>query len=154
MNAITRAGWVVLRAIRALHSKCLRSLAATFRRRPSAYAAPKRVALEALRHIYKTAGCTKCQRRRRAVLRLRRVDRGARTTSYTALRTGRLPRMRLPTMKIDVAKIEQLTRELLRALGEDTEREGLVKTPERVAKAMAFLTSGYRTDLATLINGA
>jgi GTP cyclohydrolase I len=57
-------------------------------------------------------------------------------------------------MKIDVAKIEQLTRELLRALGEDTEREGLVKTPERVAKAMAFLTSGYRTDMATLINGA
>src|SRR5512132_92881 len=62
--------------------------------------------------------------------------------------------MRSPTMKIDVAKIEQLTRELLRALGEDTEREGLVKTPERVAKAMAFLTSGYRTDMATLINGA
>jgi GTP cyclohydrolase IA len=57
-------------------------------------------------------------------------------------------------MKIDVAKIEQLTRELLGALGEDTEREGLVKTPERVAKAMAFLTSGYRTDMATLINGA
>ena len=57
-------------------------------------------------------------------------------------------------MNIDVAKIEQLTRELLRALGEDPEREGLLKTPERVAKAMAFLTSGYRTDMSKLINGA
>ena len=57
-------------------------------------------------------------------------------------------------MPIDVLKIEQLTRELLRALGEDPEREGILKTPERVAKAMAFLTSGYRTDLTTMINGA
>jgi GTP cyclohydrolase I len=57
-------------------------------------------------------------------------------------------------MPIDVLKIEQLTRELLQALGEDPEREGLLKTPERVAKAMAFLASGYRTDLTTLINGA
>ena len=57
-------------------------------------------------------------------------------------------------MPIDMLKIEQLTRELLQALGEDPEREGLLKTPERVAKALAFLTSGYRTDLTTLINGA
>ena len=57
-------------------------------------------------------------------------------------------------MPIDIPKIEQLTRELLRALGEDAEREGLLKTPERVAKAMAFLTSGYRTDVSALINDA
>jgi GTP cyclohydrolase I len=57
-------------------------------------------------------------------------------------------------MKVDVARIEQLTRELLLAIGEDPEREGLVKTPQRVAAAMAFLSSGYRTRAATIINDA
>ena len=57
-------------------------------------------------------------------------------------------------MTIDTAKIEHLTRELLLAMGEDPDREGLVKTPSRVAKAVAFLTSGYRTDVRALINGA
>ena len=50
-------------------------------------------------------------------------------------------------MEPDVRRIEPLVRQLLVELGEDPEREGLVKTPERVAKALAFLTSGYRSDL-------
>jgi GTP cyclohydrolase I len=54
----------------------------------------------------------------------------------------------------DVGKIARLTRELLLEIGEDPEREGLLKTPERVAKALSFLTSGYRTDPEQLINGA
>jgi GTP cyclohydrolase IA len=57
-------------------------------------------------------------------------------------------------MEPDTGKIEKLVRELLVALGEDPQREGLVKTPERVAKALSFLTHGYRADPQAVINNA
>src|SRR5208283_4970473 len=49
---------------------------------------------------------------------------------------------------------QELYRELLARLGEDTERDGLAQTPERVEKAMAFLTQGYAMDVATVLNDA
>ena len=52
------------------------------------------------------------------------------------------------------AKIQGLVRELLIELGEDANREGLLKTPERVAKALTFLTHGYRIDVRDVINQA
>ncbi len=57
-------------------------------------------------------------------------------------------------MEPNTEKIEGLVRQLLIELGEDPDREGLAKTPERVAKAYAFLTHGYRQDLGTVINEA
>lgn len=45
-------------------------------------------------------------------------------------------------------------REILRLIGEDPAREGLVKTPERAAKALYYATSGYRTDIDASVNGA
>jgi GTP cyclohydrolase I len=45
-------------------------------------------------------------------------------------------------------------RAVLEALGEDPEREGLLKTPERSAKAWYDLTKGYRTDISKIVNGA
>lgn len=45
-------------------------------------------------------------------------------------------------------------KEVLGQLGEDPEREGLLKTPERVAKAMQFLTQGYYQDAKAIINSA
>jgi len=43
---------------------------------------------------------------------------------------------------------------IIEELGEDTKREGLVKTPERAAKAMQFLTQGYDMDAAEILKGA
>ena len=43
---------------------------------------------------------------------------------------------------------------ILNEIGEDTEREGLVKTPERAAKALLFLTQGYRQDAVNILKGA
>ncbi len=51
-------------------------------------------------------------------------------------------------------RIAELVRELLVELGEDPNREGLLKTPDRVAKSLGFLTHGYRTDPETVINNA
>ncbi len=45
-------------------------------------------------------------------------------------------------------------REVLRELGEDTDREGLLRTPERAEKALKFLTSGYSADVEQIVNGA
>ena len=47
-----------------------------------------------------------------------------------------------------------LVKQQLHHLGEDPSREGLARTPERVARSFGFLTSGYRTDIQALINGA
>jgi GTP cyclohydrolase IA len=51
-------------------------------------------------------------------------------------------------------KIENLVRELLIALGEDPDREGLLKTPKRMAQSLHYLTSGYRMDMEKVINNA
>ena len=59
--------------------------------------------------------------------------------------------------RYDADRIEKLAyhyREILALLGEDPEREGLIKTPERVAKAMSFVTKGYGQDPIEIINSA
>ena len=50
--------------------------------------------------------------------------------------------------------VAALMEEVLRQLGEDPEREGLKRTPERIEKALMYLTSGYRMNLEEVINGA
>jgi GTP cyclohydrolase I len=50
--------------------------------------------------------------------------------------------------------LETLARELLVLVGEDTQRQGLIRTPQRVAKSWQDLTSGYGVDVDQLINRA
>ena len=59
--------------------------------------------------------------------------------------------------RYDSERIEKLAyhyREILSLLGEDPQREGLIKTPERVAKAMSFVTKGYTQDPVEIITSA
>ncbi len=53
-----------------------------------------------------------------------------------------------------VKRIADKYREIIHDLGEDSEREGLMKTPERVAKALQFLTHGYGLDPAEILRSA
>jgi len=57
-------------------------------------------------------------------------------------------------MAEDRANVEEAVRVILRHCGEDPAREGLARTPSRVAKAFEFLTSGYDEDPKVAINGA
>ncbi len=58
------------------------------------------------------------------------------------------------TPKREEPDIAPLVREMLAALVADPLREGLLRTPERVNKALKFLTSGYHVDMQKLVNGA
>src|ERR1039457_172643 len=51
-------------------------------------------------------------------------------------------------------RITAAVRELLAEVGEDPEREGILKTPARGASSLRFLTSGYRQDVYKIVNGA
>ena len=56
--------------------------------------------------------------------------------------------------KKDLDRIADAYRELLQSVGEDIDREGLQRTPDRAARALEFLTQGYRQNLDQIINGA
>jgi GTP cyclohydrolase I len=56
--------------------------------------------------------------------------------------------------EIGAVEMTGIISDLISGLGEDVNREGLLKTPERVERSLRFLTSGYTADLATVLNGA
>ena len=53
-----------------------------------------------------------------------------------------------------MSKIQNITKSLLKELGEDPNREGLLKTPKRVEKAWRFFSKGYHDDIEKITNGA
>jgi len=63
-------------------------------------------------------------------------------------------RLQIPDQNGALTSMEEQIRHILKALGEDPDREGLVKTPSRVIQALTFLTQGYRQDPAKVINDA
>jgi len=63
-----------------------------------------------------------------------------------------MPKLETPTLTS--ATFEDLVREMLVRLGEDPQREGLLRTPERVQKAFQFLTRGYNEDPEALLKNA
>ena len=58
------------------------------------------------------------------------------------------------TKPLDAKRVACHVREIIRLVGEDPEREGLRKTPERYEKALKFLTSGYHQNVDHVLNGA
>ncbi|HEY9849690.1 MAG TPA: GTP cyclohydrolase I FolE [Leptolyngbyaceae cyanobacterium] len=59
-----------------------------------------------------------------------------------------------PASEVSDEEMTEAVRTMLLGVGENPEREGLLKTPKRVAEAMRFLTSGYNQSLEEIVNGA
>lgn len=66
---------------------------------------------------------------------------------------AREPNLRTPSDDQQDQMVDAV-RDILLGVGEDPEREGLLKTPKRVAEAMRFLTNGYHQSLEEIVNGA
>lgn len=60
----------------------------------------------------------------------------------------------LDSVSLEAASTQELYRELLRRMGEDPDRDGLARTPERMEKSMAFLTKGYAMDVNAVLHDA
>ncbi|HXI43304.1 MAG TPA: GTP cyclohydrolase I FolE [Bryobacteraceae bacterium] len=62
--------------------------------------------------------------------------------------------VKMPALAIEETSFAPLIRTIIEQLVDDPDREGLSQTPQRVEKALRFLTSGYHTDVRKVVNGA
>ncbi len=71
------------------------------------------------------------------------------------IKTLKMPYQKFEEYSINVTdEVKERYQKIIDGLGEDTSREGLLKTPERAAKAMQFLTQGYHQDAAEILKSA
>ena len=79
---------------------------------------------------------------------------GDRVKSGAAKRVMTMPKTTLQEQNQAEAALEKAYLEVIEKIGEDPDRDGLKRTPERMAKAIRFLTRGYQEDAAQLLRGA
>lgn len=79
---------------------------------------------------------------------------GSAALNSKSRKSSKLVEFRKPENPGVISPIADNMRDILKELGEDPERDGLLRTPERVQRALKFLTSGYKTDIQHLVNGA
>ena len=79
---------------------------------------------------------------------------GERVKSGAAKRVMTMPKTTLQEQNEVEAALEKAYLEVIEKIGEDPDRDGLKRTPERMAKAIRFLTRGYQEDPAQLLRGA
>jgi len=79
---------------------------------------------------------------------------GERVKSGAAKRLTTMPKTTLQEQNENEAALEKAYQEVIERIGEDPDRDGLKRTPERMAKAIRFLTRGYQEDPAQLLRGA
>jgi GTP cyclohydrolase I len=65
-----------------------------------------------------------------------------------------MPTETITTPTLETASLQELYREMIRRMGEDPQRDGLLRTPERMEKSMAFLTRGYRQTVDEVLHEA
>jgi len=62
--------------------------------------------------------------------------------------------VKMPAARLEQSSFAPLVRKIIEQIADDPDRDGLSRTPERVEKALRFLTSGYRMDVRQVVNGA
>jgi GTP cyclohydrolase I len=85
---------------------------------------------------------------------MHKVKQTAAKENATPKKKGSLLEFQPKSPKSPQLSIASHVREVIQALGEDPEREGLLRTPERSEKALRYLTSGYSADIGQIVNGA
>src|SRR5689334_18959747 len=97
---------------------------------------------------------TKCVSRKPCLIPLNTPGAGKSVTRRQLVKPRAVNKIDQSSSPASEATTQELLRELLLRLGEDPDRDGLVRTPERMQKSLEFLTRGYQQDADRVLQGA